>query len=80
MNSQINEGDSVIFDTSFLEQFVLETNETDELRQYQKIVVAGINQIGTVRGFQGNMTTIIYPDGWEVPIPTKYLLKHYKQV
>jgi hypothetical protein len=71
-------GDSVIFDNCHLEQFVQETNHTEELRQYQKIVVAGMKQTGTVKEFMGNLTTVAYPDGWELPVPTKYLLRHQR--
>jgi hypothetical protein len=71
----MNIGDTVIFDKSFLEIFIEETKVTDELRQYQEIVLAGVEQKGTVKDFMGNMATIIYPDGWEVPVPIKYLVK-----
>ena len=76
MKSDLIIGDSVIFDSQQIEPFISETNGSKDLQQYQKIVLGGIEQIGIVKDFNGNMATIAYPDGWEVPVPIKYLLKH----
>lgn len=72
----INIGDKVIFDNDQVENFKAETSSDDNaIKQYQKLVLGGINQIGIVKEFQGNLTTVSYPDGWDLPVPTKYLIK-----
>lgn len=78
MGSKFHLGESVIFNRDYIEDFISETNASEELRQYQKIILAGIDQAGVVKEFLGNLTTVTYPDGWETPVPTKYLLHNTK--
>ena len=42
--------------------------------QYQQLVLGGIDQVGVVKELGGNLTTVSYSDGWELPVPTKYLI------
>jgi 3-isopropylmalate dehydratase small subunit len=79
MNTQANQrvkvGDKVTFDNDKVEVFKAETNlNSKELQQYRKLVLAGIDQIGIVKEPGTTMTTVSYPDGWDLPIPTKYLI------
>ncbi len=72
---EIRVGDKVTFDNDQIENFVAETNSKEEaIQYYQKIVLGGINQVGVVRELGGNLTTVSYPDGWVLPVPTKYLI------
>lgn len=74
-NQKIKVGDKVTFDNDKIEIFKAETSSTEKaVRQYQQIVLGGIDQIGIVKELGGNLTTVSYPDGWEVPVPTKYLV------
>lgn len=79
MNTQANQrikiGDKVTFDNDKVEVFKAETNLANkEIQQYRKLVLAGIDQIGIVKEPGTTMTTVSYPDGWDLPIPTKYLI------
>jgi len=75
LNWEINVGDKVIFDNDKIELFKAETSSNDKaVRQYQQIVLGGIGQVGVVKELGGNLTTVSYPDGWELPVPTKYLI------
>lgn len=79
MNTQANQrikvGDKVTFDNDKVEVFKAETNlDNKEIQQYRKLVLAGIDQIGIVKDAGTTMTTVSYPDGWDLPIPTKYLI------
>ena len=68
--------DKVTFDSDSVDQFIQETSgKSKELDQYQKLVLAGINQVGVVKEPGEPMTTVSFPDGWDLPIPTKYLVK-----
>ncbi len=68
-------GDKVTFDNDQLELFKTETSSPDKsVQDYQRLVLAGIDQIGTVKEPGINLTTVSYPDGWDLPIPTKYLI------
>ncbi|MDP1810864.1 MAG: hypothetical protein Q8K66_05610 [Sediminibacterium sp.] len=68
-------GDKVTFDNDKIELFKSETNSNSiEITQYQKLVLSGIDQIGTFKEFGENIITVFFDDGWELPIPTKYLL------
>ena len=68
-------GDRVTFDNDQIELFKTETNSTDKaVQQYRKLILAGIDQVGVVKELRGNLTTVTYPDGWELPVPTKYLI------
>ena len=76
MNSpKINVGDKVTFDNDKIELFKKETSGDDKaIKQYQKLVLGGIDQVGTVKELGGNLTKVSYPDGWDLPVPTKYLI------
>lgn len=79
MTSQLNKiikvGDKVIFDNDQIEVFKAETISNDKsVRQYQQLVLGGIDQVGVVKELGGNLTTVSYPDGWDLPVPTKYLI------
>jgi len=68
-------GDRVTFDNDRVADFKAETSmDNKEIQQYQKLVLAGIDQVGVVKGFMGNLTNVSYPDGWELPVPAKYLV------
>jgi 3-isopropylmalate dehydratase small subunit len=72
---QIKIGDKVTFDSDKVEVFKAETNSANnEVQQYRKLVLAGIDQIGIVKEPGVTMTTVSYPDGWDLPISTKYLI------
>jgi hypothetical protein len=74
-NPIIKIGDKVTFDNDKVEVFKAETRSSDKaIMQYQKLVLGGIDQIGIVKELNGNLTTVTYPDGWELPVPTKYLI------
>jgi hypothetical protein len=71
----IKVGNKVIFDNDKIEIFKLETSSEEKaVKDYQKLILAGIDQIGIVKELGGNLTTVSYPDGWELPVPTKYLI------
>ena len=75
LNKTIKVGDKVTFDNDQIEIFKAETSSTDKaVRQYQQLVLGGIDQVGIVKEFGGNLTTVSYPDGWDLPVPTKYLI------
>ena len=68
-------GNKVIFDSAKTETFKVETSSGEKpIQQYQKIVLGGIDQVGIVKEPGENLTTVSYPDGWDVPVPTKYLI------
>lgn len=72
---KIKVGDKVTFDNDKIEIFKAETSSNDKaIKQYQQLVLAGIDQVGVVKEFLGNLTTVSYPDGWDLPVPTKYLI------
>lgn len=72
---EVKVGGKVTFDNDKAEVFKAETNGNDEaIRQYQQLILSGIDQIGIVKELNGNLTTVSYPVGWELPIPTKYLI------
>ncbi|MES2328228.1 MAG: hypothetical protein V4539_01410 [Bacteroidota bacterium] len=74
-NQEIKVGDKVTFDNDKIELFKAETQSEDKaVKQYQQLVLGGIDQVGTVKELGGNLTTVTYPDGWELPVPTKYLV------
>jgi hypothetical protein len=74
-HQEIRIGDRVTFDNDRVELFKAETSSEDKaVQQYRKLVLAGIDQIGVVKELGGNLTTVSYPDGWELPVPTKYLI------
>ena len=68
-------GDRVTFDNDKVEQFKAETNNPDlAVQQYRQLILAGVDQVGVVKELGGNLTTVSYEDGWDVPVPTKYLI------
>lgn len=74
-NKTIKVGDKVTFNNNQIELFKAETNSADyAVRQYQQLVLGGIDQVGIVKEIGGNLTTVNYPDGWELPVPAKYLI------
>ncbi|MFT3680691.1 MAG: hypothetical protein QM791_10495 [Ferruginibacter sp.] len=74
-NQPIKVGDKVTFDNDKIEIFKSETSSNEKaIRQYQQLVLGGVDQIGMVKKLAGNLTTVSYPDGWELPVPTKYLI------
>jgi hypothetical protein len=75
LNKIIKVGDKVTFDNDQIEIFKAETSSNDKaVRQYQQLVLGGIDQIGIVKELGGSLTTVSYPDGWDLPVPTKYLI------
>ena len=71
----ISVGDKVTFDNDKIEIFKTETTSEDKaITQYQQLILAGVDQIGVVKELGGNLTTVSYPDGWDLPVPTKYLI------
>lgn len=76
MKTQFQIGDSVTFNDNKIEIFKSETsNGNPELLKYQKLVLAGVHETGIVKECGADMTTVLYEDGWELPIPTKYLVQ-----
>ena len=72
---KIKVGDKVTFDNDQIELFKAETSSNEKaIQQYQQLVLGGINQVGVVKELGGNLTTLSYPDGWDLPVPTKYLV------
>jgi hypothetical protein len=72
---KIKVGDKVTFDNDQIELFKAETSSKDKaVQQYQQLVLGGIDQVGVVKELGGNLTTVSYPDGWDLPVPTKYLV------
>ncbi|HEY8688771.1 MAG TPA: hypothetical protein VIM07_06005 [Chitinophagaceae bacterium] len=75
LSKALQVGDKVTFDNDQIEIFKAETSSTDKaVRQYQQLVLGGIGQVGIVKELGGNLTTVSYPDGWDLPVPTKYLI------
>ena len=76
VNQRINISDKVTFDSNKIEIFRSETSSDDKaVKQYQQLVLAaGVEQVGIVKEFVGNLTTGSYPDGWDLPVPTKYII------
>jgi hypothetical protein len=75
VNNKIKIGDKVTFDNDQIEIFKAETSSNEKaVMQYQQLVLGGIDQVGVVKELNGNLTTVSYPDGWEIPVPTKYLI------
>lgn len=74
----LNIGDKVIFDNEKVNDFCKETTSEDiAIKEYQKLILAGLNQIGFVKLYDPNLTIVSYADGWELPVPTKYLKQLY---
>lgn len=71
----IKVGDKVTFDNDQVELFKEETNSQDKgVQDYRNLVLSGIDETGTVKEIGQALTTVVFNDGWELPIPTKYLL------
>lgn len=74
--NEIKVGDKVTFDNDKIEIFKSETQSHDKaVKQYQHLILEGIDQVGVVKELHGNLTTVSYEDGWELPVPTKYLIR-----
>lgn len=74
-SKEIKVGDTVTFDTDDIEAFKAATaSENKTVQDYRRLVLAGVDQIGKVKELGFNMATVTYPDGWELPIPVKYLI------
>lgn len=70
-------GDKVLFDAMRVDEFKRETsNLNKDISIYQKLIIGGVNQIGIVLKIEENLTWVKYPDGWDIPVPTKYLLNY----
>lgn len=75
LNGTIKAGYKVTFDKSQVETFKAETGSNDKaVKQYQQLVLSGVDQTRVVEEVVGNLTTVSYPDGWHIPVPTKYLI------
>lgn len=75
LHTTINVGDKVMFDNDKIEIFKAETSSDDKaVRQYQQLVLGGIGQVGVVKELGDDLTTVSYPDGWVLPVPTKHLV------
>ncbi len=75
MSTEIKVGDKVTFDTDRIEEFKTDTKSADRaVQDYRKLVLAGVDQIGTVKEVGFSIVTVSYPDGWELPLPVKYLI------
>lgn len=75
MGKEIKVGDKVTFDTDRIEEFKSDTKSVDKaVQDYRKLVFAGADQIGTVKEVGFSIVTVSYPDGWELPMPVKYLI------
>lgn len=73
---QFEIGDRVRFRKKYIETFKEETESSMQaVRDYRRLVLAGIDEVGVViaDGPGVNLTTVGYPDGWNLPLPTKYL-------
>jgi hypothetical protein len=74
MNS-LRIGDVVQFDITFKEVFIKETTGVDDATtKYQQLVLNGIDEIGVINDFNGNICNVKFSDGWKLPMPTKYLM------
>ena len=72
---EIKVGDRVTFDTNDVDLFIADTASEDKaVQDYRRLVLAGINQVGIVKETGFALATVIYPDGWELPVPVKYLV------
>lgn len=75
MSTEIKVGDKVTFDTDRVEEFKVDTASEDKaVQDYRRLVLAGVDQIGTVKEVGYSIVTVSYPDGWELPLPVKYLV------
>ena len=75
MAANLKIGDKVKFDSEMIETFKEETsNGNPELLKYQEIVIAGINQVGVIKELGEPLTNVSFADGWDIPMPTKYLV------
>ena len=75
MSAKIKVGDKVTFDKDRVEEFKAETESKDKaVQDYRKLVLAGVDQMGIVKEVGFSIVTVSYPDGWELPLPVKYLI------
>jgi hypothetical protein len=67
-------GDLVKFNINYKEMFIKETTGIDEATtKYQQLVLNGIDEMGEIDEFIGNICNVKFSDGWKLPIPTNYL-------
>lgn len=60
----IKVGDKVTFDTDNIELFKEETSSPDKaVQEYRKLVLAGVDEIGTVKAVGYALTTVLFADG-----------------
>jgi len=72
---EIKIGDKVTFDNDKVEQFEAETSSEDKaVQDYRRLILAGVDQVGVVKEIGYAIATVTYPDGWELPVPVKYLM------
>ena len=75
MEHSVKIGDKVVFNSAQIEEFKAETDiDNKDIQQFRKLILAGVDQVGTVVELMGNLTKVSYPDGWDLPVPTKYLI------
>jgi len=69
-------GSKVTFDNYKIEIFESEMNfdSNDAIRIYQQLVLTFINQVGIVKEYNENLTTVSFNEEWDLPIPTKFLV------
>lgn len=71
----IKVGDKVSFDTDKIEHFKEETSSSDTaVQEYRNSVLARVDQVGTVTELGYDLTTVLFAQGCEERIPTKYLV------
>jgi hypothetical protein len=74
MNS-LRIGDIVKFNITCKEMFIKETTGADEATtKYQQLILNGIDEMGEIDEFIGNISNVKFSDVWELPIATKYLI------
>lgn len=67
-------GNRVTFNTDHIEDFKNDTRSKDrEVRRYREIILNGVNEIGTVTEIGHALATVKFDDGWNLPMPIKYL-------
>lgn len=71
---QLKIGDKVTFDSDKFELFVSEmTSDNPAVKEYLRLVVSGLDQVGIVEELDVTFATVLFADGWKLPIPKKYL-------
>ena len=74
MQLEIKIGSKVTFDNDKYELFISEMNsDNPAVKEYLHLVMSGINQVGIVEELDVTFATVLFADGWKLPIPKKYL-------